>query len=251
MQVPRDAEAGEGERVARPLPRWHLRSDSAGGSCSFIRENDKSFPRPTFPHQPLHRLQARQERVISGTVEHPHTDTANQDPVGGRESVDRLLPLVYDELRRIAHRHISARGDGSTLNTTALVHEAYLRLVDQSRIEMTDGTHFLAVAALAMRHILIDRARARTSLKRGGDAFRVTLDDNVVAPNDAPEALLQLSDALDRLATIDSRLARVVEYRFFGGMTNAEIASSLGVTERTVERDWIKARMLLREQLVA
>ena len=171
--------------------------------------------------------------------------------LGSRESIDRLVPLVYKELRQIAHRHLSSRGDGATLNTTALVNEAYLKLVDQSRAHWNDRVHFLAVAALAMRHILTDRAKARRSLKRGGDRHRVTLDDSTMAADDAPDALLQITDALDRVAIIDARLARVVEYRFFGGLSNEEIATVLGITERTVERDWIKARMLLREMLAA
>lgn len=102
-----------------------------------------------------------------------------------------------------------------------------------------------------MRHILTDRAKARRSLKRGGDRLRATLDDGTMAADDAPDALLQITDALDRVALIDARLARVVEYRFFGGLSNEEIATVLGITERTVERDWIKARMLLREMLAA
>ena len=165
------------------------------------------------------------------------------------ESIDELVPLVYDELRQIAHRHLSRQKSGATLNTTALINEAYLRLVDQSRAEWKDRIHFLGVAALAMRHILVDRARARMSAKPGGSRFRVTLDDAVLSDDDAPDGLLQITDALDRLSAIDSRLSRVVEYRFFGGLTNAEIAELLGITERTVERDWIKARMILREFL--
>jgi len=166
-----------------------------------------------------------------------------------RESIDQLVPMLYSELRQIAHRHLTARGGGATLNTTALVNEAYLKLVDQSRAEWNDRVHFLALAAVAMRHILIDRAKARMSLKRGGDRQLVTLDENTISVADAPDALLQITDALDRVALIDARLARIVEYRFFGGLSNEEIAAAVGVTERTVERDWIKARMLLREML--
>jgi RNA polymerase sigma factor (TIGR02999 family) len=172
-------------------------------------------------------------------------------PVTSREKIDELVPLLYQELREIAHRHLAARHTGATLNTTALINEAYLKLVDQSHADWNDRAHFLGVAALAMRHILVDRAKARKSGKRGGGQFRVTLDDNVVGAQNAPDALLQITDSLDRLALIDARLSCIVEYRFFGGLTNAEIATVLGITERTVERDWIKARMLLRELLAA
>jgi RNA polymerase sigma factor (TIGR02999 family) len=168
---------------------------------------------------------------------------------GGRESLDRLIVVLYDELREIAHRHRAARGDAETIATTALVHEAYLKLVDQSSARWNDRAHFLSLAAIAMRHILVDRARARMSDKRGGGREPVTIDEEVVASDGQPEALLQIDDALDRLARIDPRLARVVECRFFGGMTNDEVAEALGVTSRTVERDWIKARMLLRDAL--
>lgn len=183
------------------------------------------------------------------------TDTDAPDlmkaPTKSGETIDQLVPLLYGELREIAHRHLAARRNGATLDTTALVNEAYLKLVDQSRAEWNDRVHFLGLAALAMRHILIDRAKARKSAKRGGKQFRVTLDESVLGVHDAPDALLQITDALDRLAVIDARLARIVEYRFFGGMTNAEIGSALDIAERTVERDWIKARMLLREMLAA
>ncbi len=166
---------------------------------------------------------------------------------GRRGSLDRLLPIVYAELRAIAHRQLGARG--GTLSTTELVHEAYLKLVDQSQAGWRDRAHFLALAAVAMRHVLVDRAKARAALKRGGDRRRISLDAGEIGVDDQPEALLQLDEALDRLAAAEPRLARVVECRFFGGLSEAEIAEALAVTVRTVQRDWAKARMLLRRAL--
>src|SRR4029079_429783 len=158
-------------------------------------------------------------------------DTTGDLGTSSREEIDRLVPQLYNELREIAHRHLSHRRDGATLDTTALVNEAYLKLVDQSRAQWEDRVHFLSVAALAMRHILTDRAKARRSIKRGGDRLRVTLDESTIGQDDAPDALLQITDARDRVAMIDPRLARMVEYRFFGGLTNEEIAAALHVTE--------------------
>jgi RNA polymerase sigma factor (TIGR02999 family) len=183
------------------------------------------------------------------SAEGNHADLLEQFRVGRREALDELTAILYDELREIAHRHRIARGDGTTLATTALVHEAYLKLVDQSRAQWVDRAHFLALAAVAMRHILADRAKARIAIKRGGAQSPVTLDEDFVARDDQPELLLQVDEALDRLAELDARLARVVECRFFGGLTNEEIAEALGVTVRTVERDWVKARLLLRDAL--
>jgi RNA polymerase sigma factor (TIGR02999 family) len=166
---------------------------------------------------------------------------------GRRETLDGLTAILYDELREIAHRHRRLGASDASVATTTLVHEAYLKLVDQSRAQWNDRAHFLALAAVAMRHILIDRARARMAVKRGGDNDVITLDGDAVAAEERPGALLQIDEALDRLAAIDERLARVVEYRFFGGLTHEEIATALGITVRTVERDWAKARVLLRD----
>jgi len=163
--------------------------------------------------------------------------------------IDALVPIVYEELRRIAHRQLAARDGHGTLQTTGLVHEAYLKLVDQSRAQFVDRAHFLAVASLAMRHVLVDRARARVASKRGGERRPITLDEQRIAADDQADALLQLHDALNELAQLDLRLAQVVEYRFFGGLTDEEIAAALGVTIRTVQRDWTKARVLLRRAL--
>jgi len=166
------------------------------------------------------------------------------------ESLDSLVALLYQELRVIAHRHLAKhrrQGKGQhTLATTALVNEAYVKLVDQTQARWKDRTHFLALAAVAMRHILIDQARARVAQKRGGVQAPITLEEEALAAEDSPEALLSINDALERLAKIDPRLARVVECRFFGGLSESETAAALGVTSRTVQRDWAKARMLLR-----
>jgi RNA polymerase sigma factor (TIGR02999 family) len=176
-------------------------------------------------------------------------DVLVQLRTGSRESIDRLVPLLYEELRAMAHRRLLAQPRGGTLQTTALVHEAYLKIVDQSRATVRDRVHFLALASLAMRHVLVDRAKARGAVKRDGQQRCVTLDEEEIGVDDQPDALLQLDDALNRLATLEPRLARVVECRFFGALTEDEIAEALGVTVRTVQRDWAKARMLLRRTL--
>ena len=178
------------------------------------------------------------------------TDVLNDLRAGGPESVDQAVAHAYRELRAIAHSRLSARGaSAGTLSTTALVHEAYLKLVDQSRSGWNDRSHFLALASLAMRHVLVDRARERDTLKRGGERRRITLDDAELAVDADADVLLQLNDALDRLAAFEPRLAQVVECRFFGGLTDAETAEALGLTSRTVQRDWVKARVLLRRAL--
>jgi RNA polymerase sigma factor (TIGR02999 family) len=168
---------------------------------------------------------------------------------GSRESLDQLVPLLYQELRAIAHRQLARRPEGGTLETTGLIHEAYLRVVGQARPGVHDRAHFLALAALAMRHVLVDRAKARQRLKRGGDCRRITFEEDHIAADDQSAALLQLDDALVWLAELEPRLARVVECRFFGGLSEGEIAEALAVTVRTVQRDWAKARMLLRRAL--
>jgi RNA polymerase sigma factor (TIGR02999 family) len=169
---------------------------------------------------------------------------------GRREAFDEILPLVYHELRRVARRELASR-PSDTLSTTALVHELYLKLSRAQHADWRDRAHFLSVAAVAMRHILVDRARRRTAEKRGGPQRHVTLDDQLARIDSQAESLLELHDALDQLAQLDERLTRVVECRFFGGMTEKETAEALGITERTVRRDWIKARGLLYQTLGA
>lgn len=166
-----------------------------------------------------------------------------------RDALDTLLPVVYRELRAIAHRHLAGRERGGSLATTGLVHEAYFKLVDQSRAGWNDRAHFFALSSVAMRNILVDRSRARCRLKRGGAGAQVTLDHETIAVDDCADTVLAVNDALDRLAMVEPRLAKVVECRFFGGLSEIETAEALGVTTRTVERDWVKARMLLHRAL--
>ena len=166
-----------------------------------------------------------------------------------RESLDRLVPVLYQELRAIARQRLASQPRGGTIETTALVHEAWLKVVDQSQANVRDRAHFLALASLAMRHLLIDRAKAKASHKRGGAQWHVTFDEELIGADDQPEVLLQLDEALNHLAELEPRLARVVECRFFGGMTEDEIAEALGTNVRTVQRDWVKARVVLRRML--
>jgi RNA polymerase sigma factor (TIGR02999 family) len=169
---------------------------------------------------------------------------------GRREALDQILPLVYHELRRSARRELAARPNDS-LSTTALVHELYLKFSRAGRADWRDRAHFLGVAAVAMRHILVDRARRRMADKRGGPSQHVTLDDELTVVDTQAESLLELHEALDHLGRLDERLASVVECRFFGGMTEQETAEALRIAVRTVRRDWTKARGLLFQALGA
>lgn len=168
---------------------------------------------------------------------------------GDREAVDRLFPLVYDELRRLAHLQRRRLRPGQTLNTTALVHEAYLKLVDQSRMGWNDRAHFLAVCARAMRQVVLNYARRQSAQKRGGSQTPLPLDETRLAPEQRAGVFIALDEALTQLTKRDERMGRVVECRFFGGLTEKEIAHVLEVSERTVRRDWRKARRWLAQAL--
>ncbi len=167
---------------------------------------------------------------------------------GDESALDRLIPLVNEELRRLAHHYISGERAGHTLQTTALVNEAYLRLVDSSRVQWHDRAHFFAVSAQLMRRILVDYARARRSQKRGGEMTRVSLTGALPIAYQREPDLVALDDALSTLAAIDPRKGRVVELRFFGGLSVEETAEVLEVSPDTVMRDWRLAKSwLLRE----
>jgi RNA polymerase sigma factor (TIGR02999 family) len=170
---------------------------------------------------------------------------------GASGATEALLALVYDELRAMAHHRLSSGARGVTLDTTALVHEAYVRLFDRSQLDWKDRRHFFSVAAIAMRQIIVDHARRRGALKRGGDLKRVDLDSTNLAVDDTAEEIVALNDALSRLARLDERLARVVELRFFAGLSVQEVAEVMETSERTVKRDWRKACALLYQAMTA
>jgi RNA polymerase sigma factor (TIGR02999 family) len=168
---------------------------------------------------------------------------------GNTAALDQLVPLVYEDLRRLARAQLRRRAGHDSLETAGLVNEAYLRLIDQSRATWRDRGHFFAVSAMAMRQIIVDHARRRTRVKRGGDRAPVPLDDiNEPAAHESHH-VLDVDRALTKLASVDAKLARLVECRYFAGLTEEETAVALGVSVRTVQREWFKARAWLRHEL--
>jgi len=172
----------------------------------------------------------------------------------GREgAVDEVLPLVYEELRAIATRYMRRERPNHTLQATALVHDAFLNLVDQTRVEWQDRAHFFAIASQAMRRILVDHARARAAARRGGGVRAVSLDETVVLGSEpplGPEDLLSLDAALSDLAVLDPRQARIIELRYFAGLTVEETAETAGISPATVKREWALARAWLHRRLM-
>lgn len=168
---------------------------------------------------------------------------------GDQSVANDLFSFIYDELRHIAHRVLAGERPDHTLSTTALVHEAYFKLVDQRNVDWKDRAHFCAIAAQAMRRILVDYARRRRAKKRGGDAIHIPLEENRIAIDQQAGLLVSLDAALDRLKLLNPRLAQVVDLRFFGGLTEEEMAAVLDVSSRTVRRDWVKARAWLYQEL--
>lgn len=186
----------------------------------------------------------REDREVNGI-----TEILLAGKESGRVDFDRLFPRVYDELRRIASRQLRRENEGHTLVATALVNEVYLKLVDHARVDWQDRAHFFAVAARAMRQVLVDHARKKGAEKRGGELHRTTLGDLGGEPELSRDELLALDEALRRLEELNERLCRVVELRFFAGLTEAEVAAALGTPKRTIQRDWTRARAWLYKEL--
>lgn len=181
----------------------------------------------------------------TGTV----TEILRRAQGGDRDALDRLFGLLYEELREIARGRLRRRPDHATLRTTALIHEAWVRMAAQEGFDFEDRSHFFAYASRAMRSVLVDHARRRRADKRGGDRIRVPLMDHDLPVEQQMDFVLALDQALTRLSSVAERACRVVECRYFGGLTEKETAEALGVTDRTVRRDWTKAREWLYRAL--
>ena len=187
------------------------------------------------------------------TAKHQHqiTQLLAEWSDGNQSALDELYPLVYEELHRLARRYMSRERRGHTLQTTALINEAYVRLVDQKNVHGANRSHFVAISAQIMRRILIDHARRHAYAKRGGGAQQVSLDEVATVARDLGTDLMRLDEALKSLAEMDPRRSQVVELRYFGGLNNEEIAGVLKISENTVTRDWNMARAWLYQQLSA
>jgi len=181
--------------------------------------------------------------------QHEITELLEQWSGGNQSALDRLYPLVYEELRRLARSYMKREQKGHTLQTTALINEAYVRLVDQHNVHWQNRSHFFAISAQIMRRILVDHARRYLQAKRGGGALRVSLDEGMIVASERSEEVLMLDEALANLALLDPRRSQVVELRYFAGLNNQEIASVLKISENTVMRDWNLARAWLYQQL--
>jgi len=168
---------------------------------------------------------------------------------GDQAALEKLIPLVQPELHRLAHHYMSRESSGHTLQTTALLNEAYLQLVDDPGRNWQNRTHFMAAAAQLMRRIVVDHARERASLKRGGGALKVPLDEAALVTRSRPEELLALDEALEKLDALDPRKSQIVELRYFGGLTVEETATFLKMSERTVKREWRMAKVWLYRAL--
>jgi RNA polymerase sigma-70 factor (ECF subfamily) len=185
------------------------------------------------------------------TSRHEVTELLRQWRSGDKEALSKLTPLVYDELHRLAHRYIRRERPGHTLQTTALLNEAYVRLVEQNDVEWQNRSHFFGVAAQLMRHILVDYARQHLAAKRGGEFKKLALDEGVIVSRERAAELVALDEAMQALSEIYPRRSKVVELRYFGGMNNKEASELLNVSETTIERDWRFAKAWLYRELQA
>lgn len=177
------------------------------------------------------------------------TQIVNDMVAGNREASQQLFALLYDDFRKLAGMYMKRERAGHTLQPTALVHEAYLKLIDQTRVEWHGRTHFFAVGAQAMRRILVDHARRRNRLRHGGGRYRLCLTEGLALSPQRDEDLLAVDEALQKLTKVDPRQATIVELRFFGGLSVEEVAEAMGLSKRTIEKEWTMVRAWLRSEL--
>ena len=208
-----------------------------------LKENSNDL-KPVYNHDQIQAASFRGDRMGVQSSEEV-TQLLHAWRRGDEAALHRIIPIVYDELHRLAHRYMRREWGNKTLQTTALVHEAYLRLMSANQVDYASRAHFLGVCAGVMRRILVEFARARGSKKRGGEVLKVPLDEGAVVSPQPGQDLVALDDALNRLAAVDPRKAKVVEARFFGGMTEEETAEALGISSDTVLRDWKSAKLWL------
>lgn len=197
----------------------------------------------------IRKLNSTQEKATVTASDNGITQLLKQWRGGDQTALDQLMPMVYDELHRVAQGAMRHQPEGHTLQTTALVNEAYLRMCDLSQVEWQDRAHFFAVAARIMRFLLVDYARGQGSAKRGGGIQRVELEEAAVYAPELSAELLALDDALNRLAVVDEKKSRIVELRYFGGLTVEEVAEVLGIAVSNVKREWAKAKLWLYQEL--
>jgi RNA polymerase sigma factor (TIGR02999 family) len=224
----------DGKYSGRRGPVWYVRYD---GRRTYSRTHIKKVL--AFVSDPRARMPPPEQI----------TELLQSWSHGDRAAIQRLVPLVYDELHRLAQRYMSDERPGHTLQTTALVNEAYLRLVDSAHASWENRTHFFGVCAQVMRRILVDWARSRQALKRGGDVPALDLDEALAAAKQPGTDLVAVDDALNSLAAVDARKGQVVEMRFFGGLSVKETAEVLRVSPETVQRDWKLAKSWLRREM--
>ena len=240
-------QSGSHSSARRPGPQLVTREPAGNGASPL-------GPPPGHASQPVRRASLENANIYLGypVTESPGEVTLllHELKLGNRDALGRLVPLVYEELRRVADRCLRRERPEHTLSTTALVHEAYLRLVEQDRADWKDRAHFLAVAAQLMRRILVDYARARATAKRAGVAAQIDLAGLELGGEEPPvEQILAVDEALNRLAELDAQQTRIVELRYFAGMTVEETAEAVGISPRTVKRDWAMASAWLRSEL--
>jgi RNA polymerase sigma factor (TIGR02999 family) len=232
-------------------------------SFGFYSDKQRTGSEPVIGLQKFlenRRMNGETESADPGIAARVPSGTSRADPrevtqlladwsCGDCDALGKLTPLVYEELRHLAHQYMQGQRPDHTLQTTALVNEAYLRLADQRRPNFTNRSHFFAVAAKAMRQILVNQAKTARRQKRGGGAARMELDEAALVSPEEPKAILDLDEALKRLATLDSRKAQVVELSYFGGLKQDEIANVLKISVETVRRDWVFAKAWLYAEL--